>query len=482
ATALSEWEGIPGVTNCNEIAHLGPTSAYKLTLIQDGNLCHIDWSRDGVIAPAGTTVMASPTWVFGDTQYPELGRPYWQWFSTLPNDVDQFATPGIARVDGRLYLAYSRGSTGIEILYSDDTFGQGCASEAHGCATFANLTITQAHPDAGVGPLLADLATGTELLLVWVEASTLHYMRIDKATHNTLQTGAVYGAWDVVHEPTLAWDAQGRVAITYRTGIPGGNGLVFQTSYDPISTSWTWPNNLIQGSAPVNARAVVATGSMPGPNGTVRTFIVLHQENGAGLALRWFEIIGGTVTPLSNTNLYPETSVIDKRGSLVLRARGIGNAQRLYFTYVPTEPFNPPARFRRQIRVQMTQELGASDVPSFMPITLYDNGWQHQFSGTAMLGWHGQSTGTTEEESTRMVHFFRPGNPAAPPWHDPVLVFRPFADDIANITLKDTNDWAVIGENTCAGLHNENGHLCSQQQGYSGDVDYPYVEVVCHLD
>ena len=177
--------------------------------------------------------------------------------------------------------------------------------------------------------------------------------------------------------------------------------------------------------------------------------MILSQQGAIGFDLRWYQISGTALTALDQTNLeFWAASPHTKRGALAFRHfYSTGAAGRLYFSYIPTAPYDDEAR------VQITEGDGTAAPLRFFAASRLDNRWHNTTAGVALLGWHSYAAGNTAEQNLRWAGLFNKSTST-------LLDFRPFGDDIVNIQLKDHNDWQRIGDNMCVGIHLGSNTLC----------------------
>ena len=125
----------------------------------------VDWNRDGVFAPAGTTVRAYANFRPGGT-----GCEYTRYNRTRIADAKSAQPPALARLGGRLYVFYARAN---EIRYTSSASSWNCPKpEAEGCAG-GSWSGTRAlglpRPAAGVDAVRIGPSASPTLLVVAVD-------------------------------------------------------------------------------------------------------------------------------------------------------------------------------------------------------------------------------------------------------------------------------------------------------------------------
>ena len=408
----------------------------------------IDWNRDGVISPCSSPVRAAPNYSMGHCS-PELGR-FYAYRSSFRNKANNAIavnpaddmTPSIGRAFGRTYLAEVEANGDLVLLSSSHPdFKVACdTSKLSGCAPWKKNLVGGARL---VGPSLASFSVyGTELLVVVyakLNSKKWEYKILDK-NHSWVAVGEL--GTEPYGEPSIVnWGST--VMVTWLekgTSTPVSSTLsasTLQFSEPAIQQADSWGNGVAAVSAVVNhpggVRAIFATKNGTGP-----------------LVYRWSEYQGNDTWKTVQANmlgtdgwLVPKSQP-HRIGLAYIQDAAIVGGGRWYLLYKD---------FNQLVRMNMTRGYGLGN-EVWDNDTRYDNGWyKTNGSGLALYGYRpGQP-----EKSLRLSLIFNHKKNH--------LDFRPFADGIVDVALKDNNDFAVMGRGLCASLHGCTSPLCTHGAG-----------------
>lgn len=102
-----------------------------------------------------------------------------------------------------------------------------------------------------------------------------------------------------------------------------------------------------------------------------------------------------------------------------------------------------PSSTGGQLMLSMTRGDGTNAQLRWEATTRFDNQWFVSEGGASLYAWR---PGATAEGNLRLATVFRKGS------SDKWLEFRPKADGIANVALKDADDYALMERGLCSAL------------------------------
>ncbi len=417
----------------------------------------MDWNRDGNISPCGLTVKAAPNYQMGGAASSELGRYYKYRNAGIHGqtgppfqgaDADATSTPGLTRAFGRMYLAYRTSTGAIKLFYTNHDFKTGCTNLWEGCATWSSYTVAT-NSDAA-GPVIATYTSGgTEyLILVLKNSGNLWYYKIN-SSNQLVAYGAVPGATGVRYEFDLTQHGSG-LMLLYRRGAAAQYGTVYANTYG--ASGWNSSATQYEGGQPLQVWSVAGLAASPwGTFGVFSDFQASPYKHN----LFWMIYAGGNTW---SRILYTDMEIHDISSAQAPKRVGIAwrpdamlmLGGRFYLAY--NDMGKDAANNVGWIIMDMTD--GGYGL-GWIGKTGYENEWHDTAGGLALHGW--QPTYTEEALRLSCVWDRSPT--------DKPLEFRPFADGIANVNLKDSNDFQVMERGTCASLHGCTNVLCTGSGG-----------------
>lgn len=463
-------ESVGLYTSCGAIAHLGPNTrhGYLLQQLPGHPFCGIDWNRDGVVTDCNTVVEAAPNYLIGGEA--ELGRYYWEWehtaaFTPAVADPDLFATPSMARTFGRLHIAHRTNATSggnLTITYTADSFRRLCepingyAETAVGCASWTRHTTL---PDVAVaesGPALVKTPTGA-LLVVYRSTTGIRWKTLDvSSNYAMLASGTVANSADARDEPVVAVGPDGKPRLIFRTGS-GATGPVFMTTFDmTFSTPAQQFENVGGIYTPMFVETVNALAPGRGPTGP-ELMVVVGRATGTTHELAWLRFEDQQVGWVDNGTVVRGdlTSPVTRRVGLAYRSTfGSGSGITGRYYVIHAQDGNAA-----QIRMTRGNTNPAANRLEWVPATswgsYYDNGSRSTHAGVALLAWEPDQT----ESNLRYAGIFN-GH----------IDFKPFADGIIPIWLKDSKDWEIVEAGICASIQPDgcNSSLCKPCLDHTG--------------
>ena len=411
----------------------------------DGNSnCGVDWNRDGVISPCSTVVRAAPNQTRHVHASPELGRYYWYWGTKHPSFAaptpDDTASPALARAFNRMHVAYRDAGGAIKMLHTGHDFITGCTNLDSGCATWSTITVA-ATSDAG-GPAIAPTWYNS-LMVVYKSGGMLRYVVYDNY-YNVAGSGTVPGSTGVLFEPVLGRYGNA-IVLLYRKGQVGQNAQVYANTFN----TGTWSGSSAQ-TIDGQPLVVYSTAAMAGyPSGTRAVFSYYSPGAPPQHYLRWAEYQGdGTWSRIYGSDIESTTFASAQtapRVGLAYRPFGgslSGGRWYLLFNNMAKDSIVDLG----WVMLNMTGGDGSHGQLVWSNETRYDNEWFVSRGGVALLGWQAG----TAEQNLRMAVVMDGG----------VLQFRPFADGILDLQLKDSNDWEVMGRSLCSSLWGCDHQFC----------------------
>lgn len=448
--ALCEESGLL-TTICAEIAHIGPGTTHSYLTVQGATYCGVDWNRDGTIQSCSELVEAAPNYSAGGGQ-PELGRYYLHGRDTpafngdTPSYApDMEATPSIARVqaegESRLYVAHRSASTGKVILsYTTEEFGVGCPSVYSGCAGWQSVELDHI-ASSGTGPALVTTKAG-RLMVVYRNASGVHWAVL-ATDHSDQVSGTLPNSADAHREPVAAVGPYGHPRVLYRTGI-GATGSLYMATYDESTLSFSAPQaQTLASGQPFLVLGVY--GASPGlvSEAEVEFRVVVSEIKSTAPYYYWYKLNLATGRWEDKRQIAPQLNVLtSKRVGFAYRTnKGSGAGAyggRYYIIYQYAADPDHPGSYLHGIR--MTRgDTGAGDRLDWIPASYFDNAERHTKAGAHLLGWERV---VRYETNLRFAGTF-----------DTYVDFKPFADGIIGIELKDSRDREVMERGICAALH-----------------------------
>ena len=467
-SALCEADGLK-TSDSAKVAYL-QGAPFSYTVETDcsagGNSnCGIDWNRDGTISSCSKAIQAAPNWQADDTAQPELGR-YYQYRDAAPfsnASPAPAATPSMARTMSRFYVGYRTTAGYLKLLYTTQDLTAGCSDPLKGCASWSSISV-ESGLDTGGPSLMRVLHSGSEhLMAVFKKSGNLHFA-IYNSSHAAVSSGAIPGATGVVNEPVLS-PLGNDLLLLYRKGTAGSAGPVYANIYNG---SWSSAAQQYAGGQPLSVHGVQAAAAYPSGTRAVMVHyfagpLVFHYYP------EWYEHSGNnswtllTGTGMDGHPYFSGAPPVRAGLAYIPHAASTGlTGGRWYFAY---NNWSQPAE--GLVAADLTQGDGENAPLSWTAKTLYDNVFFKSESGVDLLGW----TPWASESRLRLATIFRKDSQAG----DYRVTLRPNADGIANVSLRDNNDWEVMASAVCASLHGCNSPKCAGSNCIGGSPG----EVTC---
>ena len=427
-TALKEWQAV-APSNTDYIADLQLVFKY---LVDPAN-GHVDWNRDGVFAPAGTTVRAYSNYAPGNAC--EFTRVNQVTFGNTP------ATgTAIARV-GNHSLLFWVDAAGV-LRYRDSTSTWACGPTENNCA------------GSSFGSPIA-LSFGAPVLSFDAEPVKIdgvYQLSIVAITNDNR-----------MRERRLLLQSNGSLTLSPTTlvlatgGVPAGepslaetrDGLGLYLVYKGTDNIVRWRFRNTQSWGPViqatneqGARLVTAPDASPG---VAAGYLPSTPNSGAGVHLAFSDSDGilrfHTLNPnnqWARTNLLREF-VSGSRGRPAMAwvpiSTGLDAPGQFYVLY------RDSGDIYKMMRTYFDQAAGGIRIGL---LSDFDNPW---------LG--GATIDVTASGSSGDVHLwaalaFTNGN-------GPNLIFRPRADGVVNVVQKNHDDWTAVSWAVCNYVVNPDG-------------------------
>lgn len=470
--SLSEVNGLYTST-CTELAHIdGINTSHNYLVAQGPQYCAIDWNRDGVINP--DPVEAAPNLQLSPDAEPELGRYYWEWEQTpaFMRDStarpDPTATPSLARVGARLYVAHRHDADGrIWLTWTDSAFG-GCADPSKACPTTVwhqdTLPSLDLVASPGAGPALVTTLTG-HLMVVFRNAAGIHY-RVLTPSHTIFAQGTIAGTSDAHNEPVVGVGPYGEPRLIFRRGL-GTPGEVYMSTFSSVYQTWSAP--AVQQDAAgqpllVHSVNALAPGMAPGGQPELHMVVTEDHPTTSEIVLSWYRLNTGTGRwegyPVYITKV---SAPLAKRVGLAFRVNKNNGAAshggRYYLIH--TDKIGVLATGNKVPALWMTRgDTGTGSRLDWIFTSYFDNTERSTTAGVSLLGWERV---TRFEPNLRYVGLFGTTVDTT------AIDFMPFADGIIPIILEDSKDWEVMERGICAALQsgycNGTGSACKSCVG-----------------
>lgn len=208
-----EWQAV-SPSRPDLIAILRSGFGYRIS--EEG---HVDWNRDGVFAPAGSTVRAYINY------RPGTGCEFTRYNSQyLTSQMSTQRSPAMARLGDRLYL-FSPGQSRLRVVSSTDSLD--CPLSKSACGSFGGYLTTALDATRGVDAARVTSADGSEaLLVVAIDATGVaNYQLVTRSvlgatTWSAPQWSALWST--TTGEPALETMPDGRALLTFRQN----NGVI----------------------------------------------------------------------------------------------------------------------------------------------------------------------------------------------------------------------------------------------------------------
>jgi hypothetical protein len=440
-TKLTEWQAVP-TSNTRYLDDLELRFGYNI----DRASGHVDWNRDGVFAPSGSTVRA-----YANLKQGGAGCEHTRWHQTRVPAAASHLAPAIARLGGRIYVFSAIWPGILRYVYSTSSWycplpntsscgswvDWGDAPLPDGSSAVGGVDVTRITYGSVPVTRLLVVARGNDGRL-W-EARMSH-----DASGNPVWTGPAFipGSSSAASEPALT-SLGGRAYLVYRstdgtlrfnrTGSSGtwlGDQPVLTPTGDPVS--------MADYASPAVSRATLAWRS------GAQIYAALAGSDGR-LDLYGFD---QTTLRWENTGLTDARSgPIEGRPAMqwVPFQTGVDSPGRLYIVYIRRNTSDPTRRearllfsyVRRDPSTGATTPLVGFDSP-------FDNVWFYSY-GFDLL--YDAGIDTSLRAAYSVGADYGGDNPDAPKRFQ--IWFRPNADGIYDYSYVNHDDWAVLRVGVC---------------------------------
>ena len=442
-TALTEWQAVsPDDTAYLDV--LEDTYEYYV----DREHGHVDWNRDGEIAPEGETVRAYANYRPGGSgcEYTRRNQSY------IDGTLSTYS-PAMARLDDRLYMFYSLPLFGtLNYVFSSDL--DDCPEpDTTPCASWGHPRIAYMDAQGGVDVIRIGEGDDAELLVVTIDRDgTIWERRFwHDSSGNDRRSDARKIATDAsaTGEPSLAIRGDCYVHLAYR----GKDGNVRHNRLTCVDDYQDWrggelaldqdgdPIEMTEDASPGIGHAYLGTfgwihGAFAGPDGRLDLY-VFNELNG-----RWeqSDLLDGRPGPIEGRPALAWTSE-----NTITEYQG-----KFYLAYISTS--SNPARHRMVRMVQSyveVEEQADGSLDQTLKVGLdgpFDNVWllAHGIDLFFEAGVDSNLRAALPRSS---------GNDSV----DRKLQFRPKADGINDFDMNDHNDWEVLRTGLCKNVVNPGG-------------------------
>lgn len=447
-TGLREWAAIsPGNTTYLDVLE----SVFKYWV--DRQQGHVDWNRDGEIAPEGTSVRAYANFKPGGG-----GCEYTRYNSSFIPRAASLKSPAIARLGNRLYVFYSVLGL-VQYNFSKDA-GNCPVPDVTPCSTWS--ATGRADMDASNGVDIIRLGKGEDERLLVISIDTDGQLWQKQLTLNS-QGEELWGSLSqlpsyspAAGEPSLADLGHCKIFLSYR----GTDDIVRLNSLTCSDDFQTWRGEekaLDQNGFEIK----MANYASPGIG---RAYL---DEPGLAHLYGAFADTAGRLNLYrldEKSGLWTRTTHLETRpgpihGRPVLawtsEHTALDYPGKLYLMFVDHDPF-PHFRDRKRIVRMMTSYVKVStDLNGQLNKTLkvglfapFDNVWNYGF-GIDLFFEPGVDTSLQAVQSIAI-------NKAAV-WAK--LQYRPKADAINDFVMINFDDWKVMRRSLCVNVVNPGGLL-----------------------
>jgi hypothetical protein len=404
----------------------------------------VDWNRDGVIAPAGTTVRAYANYEPGGS------CEYTRYNESAASGVEKSAlSPAIARLNQRAYSFYVR-TDGVPRYTHTDSEWLCPVPSASPCATWS-APQTLGLPAAG-GIDVARLDSPNALLAVsvdsigrlWQARLTTDLNQVETWTSPTL----IPGSGPAVGEPSLARRGLCTMFLAYKTT---GNELRHrqwtcaagwgpeQRSLNALSSPMVLPSyaspGITGGYLPSRPGSLSLIGAFATNNGSLALWR-LDEANNRWVPTGDFRATTGAAEGRPALAFVPTTSTSPSVG-------------RLYVTWIKHDLESPGKRTVKMAfsftKVTRTSTGALTRTPQVGLVADFDNTWHYAY-GIDLLFEPGYDNNLIAIES-RSSDVTGPTN----------VMVRPKADGINDFVYGNSNDWATLRVRLCRNVIDPGG-------------------------
>lgn len=408
------------------IARLRTMFQYRVD--NDGS---VDWNRDGVIAPWGTSVRAYLNNAPGGSC--EFTRHQFQWVSPFMTST---VAPALARLHDRMFV-FAGGSTSLQVMTSTDTFN--CPVTASSCGGWTSSWFV---PDTlpidatrGVDVARVTAASGRQALVVVAAGATgtmRWLLRLDDGTWTTVQTVPIAGT--SAGEPAIETLPDGRALLLY---VLDDRRVVVGTFRYGGAATGAWEQSTIAQDCG-GATILESAGASPGA--------VKVAFNGSGVQTWGLFAINGLLAPRvydpATQCFRPAPLTMGANWAISGRPSGAwqpdpDNAMGGRLTVIATDASTDPDA--RHMTQAWSYAAGRFNTWYLGQLSGFDSGWSNGYGADA---WFDQAV----DDNLRVAWTFAGGE------HAHQVVFYPRADGINDFPLVNYNDWQMLRFAICKNL------------------------------
>lgn len=398
----------------------------------------VDWNRDGVFAPAGTTVRAYQNFSPTSSGGCENTRAHQQHIGTSATQ----GSPALVRAFGRLY-SFSAPLGAVKYAYSTSAFN--CTlPDASLCGTWTSpSTILDMSAFRGIDAVRVWTGTQELLLLVGVSnTGVIQYQMMSIVNGVEYWSGVGTIAGSAAGEPALAVSNDPKLAyLSYR----GTDGVIHWNTFTSVGG---WTGDRVAQDA---ARAPIRAGTTADP-GLSRAILPSVSPG-----YQMYGAFPSTDDRLDlyrlnlSTSLWEKTALMPSRPGPIERRpamawvpfpREVGSLGRLYLMYVARNATQTDEVVRMMMsNVKLTP---TGPVETVGLDSEFDNVW---FYGQGIDLWYDDGWDYNLRAAVTIGHDYG-GSDATQPKRFQVW-FRPNADGIYDYTFVNHDDWKVLRFGLC---------------------------------
>jgi hypothetical protein len=399
----------------------------------------VDWNRDGVFAPAGTTVRAYQNFTPTSSGGCENTRHHQQ---HIGNSATQ-GSPALVRAFGRLY-SFSAPLGAVKYAYSTSAFNCKLPDESL-CGTWTSpTTILDMSALRGIDAVRVWTGTQEMLLLVGVSnAGAIQYqmMSLQNGVEYWSGVGAIAGT--SAGEPALAISNDSGLAyLSYR----GTDGVIH---WNTFTTVGGWSGDRVAQDA---TRTPIQAGEFADP-GLSRAILTSVSPG-----YQMYGAFPSTDDRLdlyrlnTSTGLWEKTALMPSRPGPVERRpamawvpfpREVGSLGRLYLMYASHNAGSPDQRLLRML-MSNTKITPTGSVETIGLDADFDNVW---FYGYGLDLWYDQGWDYNLRAAVTIGIDYGGSDPNQPKRYQ--VWFRPNADGIYDYTFVNHDDWLTLRYGLC---------------------------------
>lgn len=447
--AVREWNSVNS-SNTNYLNNLENVFEYWVNR-ENG---HVDWNRDGKIAPQGTTVRAYLNFKPGGG-----GCEFTRYNQSLIPLSGSFQSPALARLGNRLYSFYS--SLG-DVFYTFSTDAGNCPiPDTTPCATWTDTKLVGGVPaQNGFDVIRVGTGNNAQLLIVTIDSNGRLWQK--RMSINS-QNQEVWGERSIIPqsslaagEPSLSELGACKIFLSYR-GADDTVRFNRQTCSDNFA-SWSGEQKALDQN---NSEIQMASFASPSIGRAYLSEPGLAQLYGA------FADTTGRLDlyRFNETNgLWQKTNLLERRpgpiqGRPALAWTSENTALdfpgRFYLMFIDRDTNNTRSRRKKQRTVRMmmsyvnVQENTDGTLTKNLKVGLYapfDNAWNYAF-GIDLFFEPGVDSNL---RAIQTLAIDKPGR-----WGK--VQFRPKADGINNFSMRNYDDWKVMNLSLCNNVVNPGG-------------------------